>query len=139
MCHKCKLEKPTDPDISTCSSAYFVCSSCNVKRATLSRLLGQWPIDQFSQLPEDQQTAFWRCEVKGRQAIQDALAEQVTEHRETVEKTTIGGTYLPLSVLEKQGFDPARVEAGCVGRGRQHVDAWSTTSVFGSCPEQSVL
>ena len=108
-CAKCKLIK--DAESSACGSASreFICKACNTKRSTLSQLFGKWPVEHFASLPEDHQIAFWRAETRGKQQIKDALAEQVTEHRETVEKTTTGGTYLPMSVLEKQGFDPEAV------------------------------
>ena len=115
LCCKCKLDKPNDSagGGGGGSSAYFVCKTCNTKRSTLSQLFGKWPVDHFTTLPEEQQIAFWRTGTKGKQQIQEALAEAVTEHRETVYKTTVGGTYLPLSVLDKQGFDTSLVETQC--------------------------
>ena len=108
ICAKCKL--PQDSADSTGSSSReFICKACNTKRSTLSQLFGNWPVEHFAALPEEQQVAFWRTDTKGKQQVKEALAEKVTEHRETAQKTTTGGTYLPMSVLERQGFDPDAV------------------------------
>ena len=82
----------------------FCCRACNTKRSTLSQIFGHWPIDLFTTLPESNQTAFWQSDVKGKAAIQSQLAKEVTNFRIEEERTSTGGTYLPQSVLESQGF-----------------------------------
>ena len=108
ICGKCKFAEDAE-SAGGSASREFICKACNTKRSTLSQLFGKWPVDHFASLSEEHQIAFWRAETKGKQQIKEALAEQVTEHRETLEKTTTGGTYLPMSVLEKHGFDPEAV------------------------------
>jgi hypothetical protein len=82
----------------------FCCRACNTKRSTLSQIFGHWPIDLFTTLPESNQIAFWQSDVKGKAAIQNQLAKEVTHFRIEEERTSTGGTYLPQSVLESQGF-----------------------------------
>ena len=93
------------------ASAHFCCRACNTKRSTLSQIFGHWPIDLFTTLPESNQTAFWQSDAKGKQAIQNQLAKEVTHFRIEEERTSTGGTYLPQSVLEQQGFSPDAIRA----------------------------
>ena len=95
ICSKCKLHKEV---LGGC------CKGCNTKRSTLSQIFGHWPIDLFTTLPEESQIAFWQSDVKGKAAIQSQLAKEVTNFRIEEERTSTGGTYLPQSVLESQGF-----------------------------------
>jgi len=102
LCSKCKLHKEVLGGAT--AGPGFCCRACNTKRSTLSQIFGHWPIDLFTTLPESNQTAFWQSDVKGKAAIQSQLAKEVTNFRIEEERTSTGGTYLPQSVLESQGF-----------------------------------
>ena len=111
ICTKCKLEKQVEG--AAFAGPWFVCKRCNCKRSTLSQLFGYWPVDLFTALPEQQQIAFWRAETKNRFEIQHALVKEVVDHREAEQRTSVGGTYLPLDVWEQRGFDVAKIKAQC--------------------------
>ena len=89
----------------------FCCRACNTKRSTLSQIFGYWPVEMFKQLPEWNQTEFWRSDAKGKSAIQSALAKEVTDHRIEEERTSTGGKYLPQEVWERKGFSTAKILA----------------------------
>ena len=108
ICTKCKLERQVEG-----SGPWSVCKRCNCKRSTLSQLFGYWPVDLFTALPEQQQIAFWRAETKNRFDIQNALVKEVVDQREEEQRTSVGGTYLPLDVWEQRGFDVAKIKAQC--------------------------
>ena len=110
-CVKCKLHKEVKG--SAVASPHFVCRECNCKRATCSQVFGHWPIDLFTELSEEHQTLFWQSDVKGKAQIQNALVNTVVNQREEEQRTSVGGTYLPLSVLEAKGFDGEKIKNEC--------------------------
>ena len=53
-------------------------SDCRNKRSAMSKLFGEWPIDMFEDMPEEQQKAFW----KG--PFWKAVASQAMMHGESI-------------------------------------------------------
>ena len=53
-------------------------SDCRNKRAAMSKLFGEWPIDMFEDMPKEQQKAFW----KG--PFWKAVASQAMMHGESI-------------------------------------------------------
>ena len=100
VCSKCKLEKPVTGAAE--SSPHFCCKQCNSKRAQLSKLFGTWPIDEFTEMPGEMQVAFWRSEARGKFELQHALVNELANQHTERNKTSTGGTYLPLSVWGKE-------------------------------------
>ena len=91
----------------------FKCNSCNVRHVQLVRIFGGWPPEEFKELQEEEQQKFWASEstdTKGlKQLAVDFLVKKRVESYTTEEK----GSYLPLSVYEKMGYDVGRIEAKC--------------------------
>jgi hypothetical protein len=111
LCTKCKLMKPVEG--AAVAGPGFCCRQCNTKRSSLSQIFGYWPIQLFSSLPPSQQEAFWQSEARGKVEIQNALVKEVTDYRHEEERTSVGGKFLPLSVLKAKGFDVETIEKNC--------------------------
>ena len=110
-CSKCKWQKPVENGFAARAGTSFVCKQCNCKRSTASQIFGAWPISLFAMLPESQQIEFWRDGGKGAQMIQRALVKEISEQRLEEERTSVGGQYLPRSVLKTQGYTDADIDA----------------------------
>ena len=59
------------------------------------------------------QTEFLKTEAKSKPAIENALVKEVVTHRATIDRDVKGGSYLPLSVYEKQGYNTTNIEKNC--------------------------
>jgi hypothetical protein len=82
---------------------------------------GSWPSDSFKCLNKEEQLLFYK-KAKGAHtsaALQQKVEEVLERSHAEVDRTSEGGTYLPLSVLKQQGFDTALIERGCKDT-RQH-------------------
>ena len=104
--------------ISGKSAGSWRCHKCNTKGVQLSRLPGwgdfQATLKAFS--PE-QRAAFWKGthQEAGPDGLGRFLNEQtamISRHAETNSAKT-GGTYLPLSVYERRGFDVDAIRRHC--------------------------
>ncbi len=122
-----------DPDeMPTCSSCGEKCSptemqtisrceTCNRNRVRLNRVYGSWPSDSFKCLNKEEQLLFYQ-NAKGAHshaALLQKVEEVLARSHAEVDRTSEGGTYLPLSVLKQQGFDTALIERDCKDT-RQH-------------------
>lgn len=94
------------------SGSTVKCNACNAKHVTLVNLYGHWPIQEFSDMPNDKQLEFWQSDVKGK-ALDKLVEESLLERRIVRERLRKGGAYLPLSVYEKDGYDIARIKEKC--------------------------
>ena len=54
VCKKCHRTKEGSLHI-----AEIICESCRNKRSAMSKWFGEWPIEMFEDMPEEQQKAFW--------------------------------------------------------------------------------
>jgi hypothetical protein len=99
----------------------FRCKVCNKNRVRLNRVYGSWPSDSFKCLNKEEQLLFYK-KAKGAHtsaALQQKVEEVLERSHAEVDRTSEGGTYLPLSVLKQQGFDTALIERDCKDT-RQH-------------------
>jgi hypothetical protein len=114
LCVKCK--KPVD--VLKCrllnkQATAYKCPACNTKHAGLSRRFGKWPIDEFKDLTEDEQSEFW-ADANNSSKNLDKQVEKVLEKRYMEERrATEEGAYLPLSVYATQGYDVGNIERSC--------------------------
>ena len=83
------------------------CKACVCKRSLLSQMFAGWPIAAFAELSPEQQQLFWasshHCPSKG--ALQTLVVKDITHHRVNAKLVRNSGTFLPLAVYEKQGFN----------------------------------
>jgi hypothetical protein len=115
-CHSCG-EKCSTTEMQT----IFRCKVCNGNRVKLNRVYGSWPSDSFKCLNKEEQLLFYK-KAKGahtQAALQQKVVEVLERSHAEVDRTSEGGTYLPLSVLKQQGFDTALIERDCKDT-RQH-------------------
>jgi predicted RNA-binding Zn-ribbon protein involved in translation (DUF1610 family) len=99
----------------------FRCKTCNRNRVRLNRVYGSWPSDSFKCLNKEEQLLFYQ-NAKGAHshaALLQKVEEVLARSHAEVDRTSEGGTYLPLSVLKQQGFDTALIERDCKDT-RQH-------------------
>ena len=113
VCSKCAL--PVDPcapgtRLTKKKPCKFSCGRCCSKSVMLTRMFGSWPLPEFRDLTADELQQFFRStdnEAKSlRQAVEQLLTRSYTERS----SSEMSGTYLPLSVWEKQGYDPVRIQ-----------------------------
>ena len=111
-CSKCKRPVTYNCMKVQRSGSTVKCNVCNAKHVTLVNMYGHWPIQEFSDMPEDKQIEFWESDVKGK-ALDKLVEELLLERRIVRERLRKGGAYLPLSVYEKDGYDIARIKEKC--------------------------
>ena len=76
-------------------------------------MFGGWPIEPFKELNKELQVDFWQDEAVGQAALERALELIVIKHKIQIKRDARGGTYLPLSVYETQGFDIEDIRKNC--------------------------
>ena len=54
VCKKCGRAKEGSLHITE-----EICDRCRNKRSAMSKWFGEWPIEMFEDMPEEQQKAFW--------------------------------------------------------------------------------
>ena len=89
-----------------------ICRPCSNKRAMLSKMFGCWPINAFKNLSAAQQTEFWATGGGGgcKGDMVTALAKTFSFVEVRRNTDSVGGTFLPLSVLATQGYDAETLE-----------------------------
>ena len=87
---KCKLQSK--------KAFTWTCPTCGSSTTTLRRHFGTWPIDTFSMLSSDAQTAFYNSikVLNSKQMV--SKAETLTGTQTFTETYRKGGRFLPLSV-----------------------------------------
>lgn len=111
-CKKCKVE--TDMKFAVARGPFEVwCKECNSLYTMLRRHLA-WRPQDFVDLLDDQQSAFWaRCKQEkleakagkfSYQSVRNCLVTSLKEETIRQKKTAVGGTYLPLSVYRQKGY-----------------------------------
>ncbi len=115
LCQLCGWEcDPLRSQIKTKGVAKFTCNICNCKQSALSRRLGPMP-PEFKSLSDDDKQEFWRS-AKGcatGDQVKETFVNTLIKKRVDAVCAKISGTYLPLSVYEKQGFPIDEIEAKC--------------------------
>ena len=93
------------------------CNRCNSVRTKLRRIYGTWPLDSFREVSQEEKRLFYKT-TKGLHANKTELVRIVDEVLErshsVIDKSSRGGTYLPLSVLQSQGFDVQTIQRECL-------------------------
>lgn len=116
FCTKCRQEVPVHrAQLSGKSAGSWKCNACNCRMTQLNRAFGCWPPPEFGELsPKDQATFY-----KGANMLVDSkkvvnlakcLLERIFSQR-FVESS--GGSYLPLSVYARDGYDVDRIAKEC--------------------------
>ena len=87
------------------------CKECNTLYTMVKRHQ-EWPPPCFKGLSKDQQAAFWaKCKDEkdengfSYQRVRDLLVRQTTESKMQQRRLDVGGTYYPLSVYRKRGYE----------------------------------
>ena len=88
------------------------CRACNSLYVMLKRNM-KWPPAEFSALDEGAQSRFWRecAEDKGSStkfsysSVRDIFKRCIVEETVMLRKVEVGGTYLPISVYKKRGYN----------------------------------
>jgi hypothetical protein len=115
-CHSCGEKcAPTE------MQSIYRCKGCNTNRVKLNRVYGTWPSDSFKGLNKEEQMLFYKKakDAHTSAALRAEVDEVLERSHAEVDRTSQGGTYLPLSVLKHQGFDTALIERDCKDT-RQH-------------------
>ena len=87
------------------------CSGCNSTLVKLNGVFGSWPTPDFVELSEQEQANVFQ-ETKGKKSAElQKMVEKKFNRFAREEKSWFeGGEFLPLSVWERRGFDPDRIE-----------------------------
>lgn len=116
-CNKCR--KPLDPlraQVTGKSSGSWRCSQCNCRAVQISRLPAWEQLrEHLKEIPEAEVAQFWSNthNAKGAKEL-DKLCSQTLESRRTQsEGSKQEGSYLPLSVYEKMGYDTQLISERC--------------------------
>ena len=86
------------------------CSTCHSKITMLQRHYGRWPTQEWLQVSAEDQLRFWRTT---RSSKSDVVAKSTAEIKKVMRKTKFGeskGSFLPLSVHARQGFDITAIQ-----------------------------
>lgn len=113
LCSKCNWE--CDPTRSQIKGAgKWICNRCNSRQVMLNKMVGHWPNDEFKSLPLEEQQKFWQesRDLNGAE-VKFKVIETLARRRTDAITSKLAGTYLPLSVYEKQGFDVKLIEDRC--------------------------
>ena len=106
VCKKClSYVDPCAPGVRVAgkSSPTFQCPTCCSKITTLSRLLGRWPIDEFKELSEEEQTEFWQSSGVTVFELQKAVEKHLVRRLINQRLNEVKGAFLPLSVWANKG------------------------------------
>ena len=104
-CRKCG--EPTDDPAND-----YRCKPCNVVSVKMTRALASWPTTEFKGLSDEEQTSFWlACKGKDTKFCIDQIANSIAASRTEYNKEKSTGEFLPLSVWQSRGWDPAEIEA----------------------------
>ena len=115
--HKCRrcmveIEDITAKGIRVCckSPPKFQCPQCCSKQTALTRLYGRWPVPEFAGLTPSEKEEFYRSTTTHVDSLTIASVNIIVKIRLEQHIGGTAGTFLPLSVYEKMGFDPAKIE-----------------------------
>ena len=115
--HKCRrcmveIEDITAKGIRVCckSPPKFQCPQCCSKQTALTRLYGRWPVPEFAGLTPSEKEEFYRSTTTNVDNLTIASVNIIVKIRLEQHIGGTAGTFLPLSVYEKMGFDPAKIE-----------------------------
>ena len=113
LCIKCKM--PVDVLKARCTGkkqGSWKCPRCNSRHVNCINMFGQWPIHEFVSLTDEEQLQFWRAPGgSGMDVIERLVMDFVLKMKMEQTINSRGGSFLPLTVYEKAGFDIDRIVA----------------------------
>lgn len=112
VCQTCGQSGPQETmRVISKNMQWYKCAGCHTKQQTLRRMCGEWPINEFSLLSVDDQQSFMsKLTGKSSTDIASILEETLERVENRCEKFSEGGSFLPLSVWERQGWDPETIK-----------------------------
>ena len=116
LCSRCRCEvDPFRGQLKSKSAGAYICNNCNSKCVLISRNWGAGLLNQFKEMSEDEQEAFWKSlgSMQSVQQVKNQIADTLARRRSDKLIAASGGKYLPLSVWAQQGFNAADIEAHC--------------------------
>jgi hypothetical protein len=72
-------------------------------------MFGKFPTAEFLELAEEEQTKFWATKAKTAQELEKSIIDSFLKIRIVRNETREGGTFLPLGVWGKMGFNELRI------------------------------
>ena len=118
-CSKCTLECECADSIGT-----IVCKKCLSKRVLFIKMFDYWPIKPFTELSVENQIAVWQAD-NTQVALNDALVDALSTQRINQELCEEGGSYLPVSVYEKMGYETDTLETTCPKKWDVELKEWT--------------
>lgn len=116
ICQKCNCEcDPLAARLTSKMAGTWICKVCHCRQAQLSRMTGGFPNAEFKQLSAQDQTEFWNTikHVADGMILRGHLVETLVKRRVDSLTSIICGSYLPLSVYERQGYDVHQIKSNC--------------------------
>ena len=84
----------------------YACAKCNSRTSQLYSVFGSWPVAEFRELTEGEQQSFWRAQAHGKEDLKSLVSNTLVKKLVESRMASDAGPFLPLSVWEKQGYDP---------------------------------
>ena len=114
MCGKCMM--PVDPlrvQLTGKVTGKWKCNKCNTRHVQLVRIFGGWPPRDFQGLSATDQIEFWRQPAKGPDMLKDLVIDTFAKKRIESRQNTTEGSYLPLGVYARMGYDVGVIQNQC--------------------------
>ena len=83
----------------------FQCKQCCCKWSGLSREFGEWPTDDFEVCTEEEQLHFWQSTSTSIKSLRQSIVNILIKRRIETMRNKRGGTFLPIEVLGRLGYD----------------------------------
>ena len=116
LCSRCRCEvDPFRSQVRSKVAGLYVCNNCHSKCVLISRNWGANVLNQFKEMSEDEQVAFWQSigTLQNYHQVKEQIADTLARRRCDRLIAASGGKWLPLSVWAQQGFNAADIEARC--------------------------
>ena len=97
----------------------YRCNKCHSKVTALYRTFGAWPLPGWEDVPEDTQKAFFAGDHGNANEMKKHVNDLLQKFETKEQFWENGGQFLPLSVWERQGFDPEKIREGSSKYDRQ--------------------
>jgi hypothetical protein len=116
LCSRCRCEvDPFRSQVKSKAAGLYMCNNCHSKCVLISRNWGANVLNQFKEMSEDEQVAFWQSigTLQNYHQVKEQIANTLASRRCDRLIAASGGKWLPLSVWAQQGFNTADIEARC--------------------------
>ena len=117
LCQKCRAEVVLDMNdrrkpYKTKEGWFLKCILCNRTCSAMSRRFGSWPIASFQTFDEQEQLQFYEDakHAKSSDELLNKLIDHASRKNVEFERNTRISEFLPLSVWQKQGWNPEVIE-----------------------------